>query len=605
MGSGSALSLSGTATATFDNASQRLASLGSGSSEARLVLDGGVLTLTGNSSFAGTISGGGTLRIDGGGTVDLGNNANNYGGTTVIAGTLQAGNSSPFGPAGAAIVVQAAGALDVNGQAMNAAHYRVAIIGGGAGGNGTIVNSGPAAVAALDDLTLDGDAAVGGGGRWDLRSSSDTRGATLDGNGFSLTKVGENTIVVAGNATGMTPASGAALVTNVKDIVIDAGMLGFEENVTVNNATPGSIIINSGGTLGVGNAGGMYGVSVQKPLVFAGGTLQTDDASAANGNAAIDAPITLDATALIDAQAGSTLMLDGVIADGAPAPTTALTLEGAGIVVFGSPNTYTGITTLLSGTVVAANSTPFGSGIVVMTDEGPSIQLSGGVNIANPLTIAGGGADAFGALRSSLGVNTWSGPITLGDDNSRLGAAAGATLIASGPISGAAGNGLIVKTDDSTGTVVLSNASSTPNSWGAATQIIEGTLRIAADDDQLATNQPLQLGNNAPFRATLDLNGFNQTVAGLQDREGQSPTTEFVTNGAAATASTITLAIPGGVSTFSGTIADGAGTVAVAKSGLGVQIVNGVNSYSGPTTISGGILAAGFPGAGDRTGGAR
>jgi autotransporter-associated beta strand protein len=50
-------------------------------------------------------------------------------------------------------------------------------------------------------------------------------------------------------------------------------------------------------------------------------------------------------------------------------------------------------------------------------------------------------------------------------------------------------------------------------------------------------------------------------------------------------------------SEFDGTIADGSGTVALTKIGAGNQILGGANTYSGGTTLGGGLLEPAPPAA--------
>ncbi len=90
--------------------------------------------------------------------------------------------------------------------------------------------------------------------------------------------------------------------------------------------------------------------------------------------------------------------------------------------------------------------------------------------------------------------------------------------------------------------------------------------------------------------ATFDLGGVNQQVASLANVSGSGGT---VTNSVPSTA-TLTLAPPTATSTnFGGVIQDGAGTLAlvVSGAGTGTQILSGPNTYSGGTTISGGVLS--------------
>src|SRR5205823_9329616 len=64
-----------------------------------------------------------------------------------------------------------------------------------------------------------------------------------------------------------------------------------------------------------------------------------------------------------------------------------------------------------------------------------------------------------------------------------------------------------------------------------------------------------------------------------------------VTRGNAGLA-TLTVGSTGLSGTFSGTIQNGGGTLALVKSGAGVLTLAGANTYTGGTTVSGGIINA-------------
>src|SRR6185436_4228252 len=86
--------------------------------------------------------------------------------------------------------------------------------------------------------------------------------------------------------------------------------------------------------------------------------------------------------------------------------------------------------------------------------------------------------------------------------------------------------------------------------------------------------------------ATLNLNGFAQTVAGLS---GGGSTGGAVTLGAG----TLTVNKAAGVDTFAGTIT---GTGGLTKLGAGSLALTGANTYSGTTTITAGTLQLGAGG---------
>jgi autotransporter-associated beta strand protein len=81
---------------------------------------------------------------------------------------------------------------------------------------------------------------------------------------------------------------------------------------------------------------------------------------------------------------------------------------------------------------------------------------------------------------------------------------------------------------------------------------------------------------------TLNLATFSQTVGGLSGSAGTLTTTSaanvtFTTNSASN-------------ATFSGQILNGSGTLSLVKGGAGTEVLTGVNTYSGSTTVNGGVL---------------
>ena len=103
----------------------------------------------------------------------------------------------------------------------------------------------------------------------------------------------------------------------------------------------------------------------------------------------------------------------------------------------------------------------------------------------------------------------------------------------------------------------------------------------------LPTATPVQIAGGATF----DLNGVSQQVASLANSGGSGGT---VTSSLGGVAVTLTLAPPNATSAnFGGVIQDGAGTLAlvVNGAGTGTQILSGASTYSGGTTVSGGVLS--------------
>jgi autotransporter-associated beta strand protein len=85
----------------------------------------------------------------------------------------------------------------------------------------------------------------------------------------------------------------------------------------------------------------------------------------------------------------------------------------------------------------------------------------------------------------------------------------------------------------------------------------------------------------------LDLNGTNQTIAGLTQIQQSTPSR--VVNRLPGTRSTLTINNPTDL-TYAGNLQDGGGTFALSKLGPGIQTLSGMNTYTGGTNVAGGKL---------------
>lgn len=136
------------------------------------------------------------------------------------------------------------------------------------------------------------------------------------------------------------------------------------------------------------------------------------------------------------------------------------------------------------------------------------------------------------------------------------------------------------------GTWVLSAA----NTYTGSTTVSAGILRLAGAGTLGAGN--LVMSSSATVTSQLDLNGTNQTVAAVTT--GGAVAT--ILNNATATTSTLTIGnTTTGSNTYNGILADGTGTLAITKTGTSTSVFAGTvaNTYTGLTTISGGLLTLG------------
>lgn len=229
--------------------------------------------------------------------------------------------------------------------------------------------------------------------------------------------------------------------------------------------------------------------------------------------------------------------------------------------MLGCGNSYTGTTTLRSGTLSVdclANS-GLQSGI------GASSDVTGGL-------VFNGGRLAYtgGTVAINRGFTMTGGYINV--------AQAGTTLTMSGA---AVGNGTMIK--EGAGTLVLSGA----NTYTGTTQVSEGTLR--AGSTQALGGSGLRMGATGTL---FDLGGFNTSVRWIDDAvvNADAPTVGNIALGG----STLTI-IDGAGGIGNGAAVNYAGVISgtggIVKNGGNLQQFSGCNNtYTGSTTINGGWL---------------
>jgi fibronectin-binding autotransporter adhesin len=142
-----------------------------------------------------------------------------------------------------------------------------------------------------------------------------------------------------------------------------------------------------------------------------------------------------------------------------------------------------------------------------------------------------------------------------------------------------------------TGGVALNNYVTFHNreSSGASSVVSNVAITSAPGVGLLPAGTTVYLGA-ASGDANLDLNGATQTIAALANNGTYA--NGVVTNGAASPA-VLALSPTGGMTTaFGGSIQDGVGGVSLVINGNGTQVLSGSNSFTGSTTVSNGALVA-------------
>ncbi len=359
------------------------------------------------------------------------------------------------------------------------------------------------------------------------------------------------------------------------------------------------------------------------------------DSSLTNRSLTIQAPIILAADQTWTS--GTISTNNSITASGVISGSGKLTIAGStsnSPVLLSGSNTFTGGVVLNSGSLRLGSQAPVFSGSTLV-----SSTVGTGAFTINGGTLYGGGTIAPSQININndfnlnVGSSTLNGRLVIGGGSINLGSQTrtitlgsyqtGANVLVSGKDSlrfALATNAPSIFVQNGSLNLVRDSASSpTANDYVGVTfgQVSTGSTGMFAAGTGFsvgdhvvtlfATGNPFGTVAGAQPFVTINSGGYlNLSDGGANPR---SPTIRtlsgagFVTNlTTAATGSTLTInAISGDSATFSGTIADGstysaifgntgAGQVSVTKTGAGLQVFSGNNTYSGATSVTAGTL---------------
>nr|USU31146.1 autotransporter-associated beta strand repeat-containing protein [Methylobacterium sp. OTU13CASTA1] len=445
--------------------------------------------------------------------------------------------------------------------------------GGGAGGFGAILtgNSGATNTATIrgGDGGGGGTARYGGGGGGD------------GGNGVQIT--GQNTLTNAATGT-IRGGQGANAGGPYASFNGQPGQNGPGGNGGIGvAAAPLSTITNNGaitggngGSVGLGgipfSSGGAgivgSGLTVINTGSIAGGLAgnnagtQADAVTFTGGSNILALGASSSFTGAINVQSGS-LSFNQSAGTGLPADVTlgasiigagGVAKLGAGTLTLTGANTYTGGTSIVAGTLIAAPGS-VGSGAITINGGALSNTGNGGAiqNFGNAIVIgaSGGAVQGQGLVLQLDGAISGSGAIAFTQGGVRL----------AGDNSGFTGSTTLQ------GNVTLGAESGTAFSSSSAFRIASGS--------------------------TLNTGSFNHTLGSLSDAAGSGGGTVANLSGSAVT---LSVGSDGTSTTFSGVIQNGVSALGLTKIGLGTLTLAGANTYTGATTITGGTLQLGAGG---------
>jgi autotransporter-associated beta strand protein len=331
--------------------------------------------------------------------------------------------------------------------------------------------------------------------------------------------------------------------------------------------------------------------SVSNTLIRVAGSANLTIANVNSGSGSQTMGLRLGITnGIMDVGSSRTLTISSIISEANA--NSSITRTGAGTLTLSGDNTFTGgVTSTGLGTLALQHSNAAGTGTISFATTLPSnntnatFTVSGGINVANNIVIdAESGRNTINSIGTGTS-NTLSGNITInntaGNFISFQNRAGNGTTFT---IGGATPNSTTITASDFASTlsfraetntttalgvinsqIIAPNATfnlnndafftvnSTGNTW-AATTMSTGNNRIQLGaHDALATGARLYMG--ATSTGFVDLNGFNQAVAGLAG----STIDAQIKNDSTTSDSTLTLAGLSANRSFSGVITNGSG----------------------------------------------
>ena len=536
------------------------------------------------------VGGAGRLHKSGLGTLQLSNPNTYAGGTTINAGVLQIAADDRLG----AVPV---GGIDSDNITLNGGTLRT-----GAQVNSVSLTNAGSGYTSFPTATVNGAGASAMPASVNVLAGISSIAVTSGGSGYvdqvpvappTANTAGTFVDIVGGGGTGA-----QAYATVVGGVV---------QSITITNPGTGytsmpSIFISStlptgSSFAGTGAAANVSGVALQGMALNDGGfdytnptiSLSGGGGTGATATATPTSNITLPVNRGIDLSfsggtlfqtAGTTLTVNGTIT---AAGNGALTKDGPGTLTLnGSGSNYTGATVVNQGTLNATTPTSIGNNMGVLmvnnTNTGPGTNVVVNLSTTGPTTK---GALAGTIATPSGGTNT----ATINNGGQMF----TVNQLAFGTFPGViAGTGGFTLGSISNATLTLSGA----NTYSGGTIINGGTLTAQGASALGATTNALQVNNPNTGPATSVVLNLSSTA----------PTTVGSLSGTIANASsgtnTATINLGSGqlftvnqttAGTFAGTIA-GSGSFALGAGSTAALTLSGNNTYTGNTTVNGGIL---------------
>jgi autotransporter-associated beta strand protein len=420
------------------------------------------------------------------------------------------------------------------------------------------------------NIALTSDSTINGG----YGSTTLTVGGNIDDGG--------NTVRVGGG-TGTVTLSGIISGTGGLDDY-DSGTLVLSGN----NSYTGNSVLNGNGILALASGTALGSGN----LVLDGGTLEASGGAQTLANPIIVSAnvavggtssltligaVTLTGNCTLAVSSTGTTTLSGGV--GQSGGTWALTKAGTGLLVLAAAGSYGGGTILSAGSLGVGNASALGSGGLTVTG-GTLLARGGSVSLANTVTLNGnltiGGTNSL----------TLTGALIL-TGNRTLTVTSGTTTL-SGGVGQSGGTWALTKAGG--GLLALPIA----NTYEGGTILNGGTLQIG-DPGALG-------GGTLTFSSgTIEGNGSPLSVPNAVMLAGNTSvggTSSLTFSGAVTLTGNRTLTVNNtGGTTLAGGVGQSGGNWALTKAGNGLLVLPIADGYAGGTTLNGGTLQVGDPGA--------
>ena len=422
---------------------------------------------------------------------------------------------------------------------------------------------------------------------------------SIDNGGVAVGNIDTGALTVNGEISVGTFGSSGALTLNIG--TISANTISIGANGAYSDTSSGTIILTgadpsikmAGGVTMVVNSqitgtsglvkGGLGTLTLAGNNTYSGGTtISLGTLRVGNGGTigSLGAGDVIDNAVLIFDRS------DGVVVDNLISGVGSLTQAGGGTLTLTGNNSYSGGTTISSGTLQVGNGGTSGSlGSGTISDNGALVfNRSDSIVLSNTISGTGSLTQVGDGMLTLVGTNTYSGRTIISSGTLQVGDGGTSGTLGTGAVSN--DSALVFNRSDS---VVVSNAI---NGAGSLTQAGAGTVTLVAGNSYTGatfiTSGTLQVGDGGTI-GTLGSGGVSNNGALVFDRsDGILVTNKISGSGSLTQGGTGTLTLTN-VNTYSGGtwISDG-GTLAVRNShALGS---GGLNLLDGTLKLSTGMV---------------